>query len=1444
MSSHGIKAPPALSKSTSYETWLKELEIWQAFTDLSIEKQGPAIFLTLEGKAREAALELEVKNISGKEGVKNITTKLDTLYKKDIAQVAYEAYDKFERFQRPADMSMKDFVIEFERLVSKTRSHGTAMSEDILAYRLLRSANISEHHQQLARATIGELKYDAMKSQLMKIFGDQSSDMTSHETSIKVESINEATNFECETFYGNYPRRGSNQLQRFSNQRGNSYRGGRSTGGTNMNRGTYRPKRGRNPLNDRGMPSRCSVCDSVNHWAANCPDALYYSEECDESSSEHHITLYQSALIAESSMKVFVAESLSAAILDSGASSTVCGKVWVDCYMEGLSSHDQNLVICSDSSNCFKFGSGNIFKSLYKAKLPAVIGNHQIYIETDVIESEIPMLLSKSAMKRADTKINFKDDTVNMFGFKQNVIVTSSGHYAVPLNKNSEVLKSVVSNQASIVLHAELMNDDKLKMARKLHAQFSHPEQSKLIQLIKNAGMGNNAELVAGIRKVSETCKICQEYKRPSPRPVVGLPLATKFNEVVAMDLKMIDDQWVLHLIDHVSRFSAASFVSSKKPEEIVHKIFDKWISVFGPPTKFLCDNGGEFNSEEFRIFCERMNIVIKTTAAESPWSNGLCERHNAILSDVYQKTMAESKCSKKTALCWAIHSKNSLANVHGFSPYQLAIGYTPNLPNVLSNKLPANEDFSTSGYLSEILQSMSAARKAFIQSENSERIKRALRHNVRPSSNNKYFTGDSVYYKRNDARKWKGPGKVIGYDAQQILIKHGSVYVRVHPCRVLLERNNTETDCDDSSISLQEHQHNSSPPGNESDVQSSESEEEDISNPLPEIASASGSVESEANNEESKVSEPPLLRQETESNISDKEKAASNNPKLKRGMNIDFRNDDGQWISGRVLGRAGKSTGKYSAHWNVERFDNNVVEELNFDQISNWKEVEESEKVYVSYNFPQIFLTEINTELEAAKEIELKNWMLEKVYEEVLDEGQSYISCRWVVTPKIVDGEWRTKARLVARGFEEDSSQFRSDSPTCTKDSIRILLTVASSFGWKINSMDIKAAFLQGKAIDREVFLRPPKEANAKGKLWKLRKVVYGLSDASRVWYLRVAEELSKLGAKVSSYDRAVFIMKDETKLHGLIIVHVDDFLWVGSEEFLNTVMDPIRKQFKVSKEFDAAFKYVGINLEQDQKGIRLHQYQYIEGIQPIEIEESETVDLDRFVTEKEKKDFRTLVGQMQWSVTISRPDMAFSSCDLGTVQSKPTLSDLKKANKYLKDMKGDNVSLRFCHLDLSSAKLTVYADASYGNLRDGGSQGGYIIFLSDRYGRCSPMSWCSKRIRRVARSTLSAETQAAVEALDASYLLKKSLSEIVDADLEVTLYTDNKSLIDAINTTNLTTDKRLRVDLAALREMFENDEVKFKWIETKKQLADILTKKGASKQNLLQILQQCCLV
>merc|ERR1711879_879182 len=83
-------------------------------------------------------------------------------------------------------------------------------------------------------------------------------------------------------------------------------------------------------------------------------------------------------------------------------------------------------------------------------------------------------------------------------------------------------------------------------------------------------------------------------------------------------------------------------------------------------------------------------NIIIKTTAAESPWSNGLCERGNAILADMVEKIMNDTRCSLDLAIPWAISAKNALSNTYGFSPNQLVFGKNVNLPSVHTDLPPA----------------------------------------------------------------------------------------------------------------------------------------------------------------------------------------------------------------------------------------------------------------------------------------------------------------------------------------------------------------------------------------------------------------------------------------------------------------------------------------------------------------------------------------------------------------------------------------------------------------------------------------------------------------------------------------------------------------------------------------------------------------------------------
>ena len=251
------------------------------------------------------------------------------------------------------------------------------------------------------------------------------------------------------------------------------------------------------------------------------------------------------------------------------------------------------------------------------------------------------------------------------------------------------------------------------------------------------------------------------------------------------MDIKEIKGVKVLHLIDHFTRYSVASKIKSKESSDILNVVLRCWIAYFGAPSAFLSDNGREFNNENFRDFAQNMNVIVRTTAAESPWSNGLNERHNATLNDMVVKTVEDTRCSVETALPWAISAKNSLHNVSGFSPNQLVFGYNPNVPTILVNQPPALEATTSSEIVARNLNAMHAGRRAFIEAESSEKLRRALRHQIRPSIGQMFNNGDQVYFKRNQSDRWMGPGTVIGSENKQVLVKHGGSYVRVHPCRL-----------------------------------------------------------------------------------------------------------------------------------------------------------------------------------------------------------------------------------------------------------------------------------------------------------------------------------------------------------------------------------------------------------------------------------------------------------------------------------------------------------------------------------------------------------------------------------------------------------------------------------------------------------------------------------
>ena len=81
------------------------------------------------------------------------------------------------------------------------------------------------------------------------------------------------------------------------------------------------------------------------------------------------------------------------------------------------------------------------------------------------------------------------------------------------------------------------------------------------------------------------------------------------------------------------------------------------------------------------------------------------------------------------------------------------------------------------------------------------------------------------------------------------------------------------------------------------------------------------------------------------------------------------------------------------------------------------------------------------------AKRNELDNWVQNKVNSVVKDTGQNKIMTRWVMNEKMEEGRKVAKARLVAKGFQDsDGSSVRTDSPTCSKEGLKLALAVITT--------------------------------------------------------------------------------------------------------------------------------------------------------------------------------------------------------------------------------------------------------------------------------------------------------------------------------------------------------------------------------------------------------------
>jgi len=209
-------------------------------------------------------------------------------------------------------------------------------------------------------------------------------------------------------------------------------------------------------------------------------------------------------------------------------------------------------------------------------------------------------------------------------------------------------------------------------------------------------------------------------------------------------------------------------------------------------------------------------------------------------------------------------------------------------------------------------------------------------------------------------------------------------------------------------------------------------------------------------------------------------------------------------------------------------------------------------------------------------------------------------------------------------------------------------------------------------------------------------------------------------------------------------------------------------------------------MELNQKEDGtIIVSQNDYIDKLIPITLDETRT-KCAKDEPVNDRREIRRMIGKLYWLAIMSRTEISFTVSDVSSRITTATISDITIINKTIKFVKTHKSFITVLKLDLNSLAIKVFTDASFNNL-----DGGYIALLTDAPGK-SAICWSSNRFRRVARSTLAAETLAFADGAESALYLARVILEFLPNLAKIICYSDSRSLFENAGSTKGVSDKR----------------------------------------------------
>jgi hypothetical protein len=452
-----------------------------------------------------------------------------------------------------------------------------------------------------------------------------------------------------------------------------------------------------------------------------------------------------------------------------------------------------------------------------------------------------------------------------------------------------------------------------------------------------------------------------------------------------------------------------------------------------------------------------------------------------------------------------------------------------------------------------------------------------------------------------------------------------------------------------------------------------------------------------------------------------------------------------------------------------------------------------------------------------------------------------------------------KLKFRACLGGDKQKVKKQHSASPTARQEHVNGVLCASMFNDYTINIGDVPAAFLNADAAYKDganygviipkqyvhIVLKIKPEwsthVNRNGTLTlALKKAWYGAKEAALWFYMDISNYLIENGYRRTIGDPCIFDLVTEQNEHSILVLHVDDILFAGTNAKVNQdIRIKLEKKYGPLKWQDGDdLKYLGqhIKLDYKEKAIFIDQFKYIEKLfvkfKPSGIAKTPSgKDFfdpapDSKAHPMSSKFYRSLVMSISFLAQRTFPEILKEVGFLATRQQFPTLFDYEKAQRvinYVNYRKDRPLVLR-----ATSMKMTAYADASYGvHLPDLKSHGGTTIMLGG-----APILNKSKKIPQRTTSSCHAETiqlyQCTNQVLSLHSLLKELRFKHPVEDVP-TIFQDNQSTIRLSEPgfhNKSVRSRNFQIQYFYIREAVEQQLIRVEYLPTQDMVADIHTK------------------